>query len=143
MQTKKCRKCKSFKSLWQFQPMNIWKYWVASTCKSCNLVKVFATNKTIKQVSKKNKNTPANFSSQVKWNMIARDWWCIICRKRNNLQCHHAYFWASSNLTETRNDLDQWVCLCPDCHFETHNWTAWRWKDFRQLCIDHLNKLYK
>jgi len=43
---KKCRKCREIKWLAQFQPMNIWKYWVASTCKSCQMVKDFSSKKT-------------------------------------------------------------------------------------------------
>ena len=32
---KKCRKCKEPKPIWEFKPMNIWKYWVWTTCLSC------------------------------------------------------------------------------------------------------------
>lgn len=91
----------------------------------------------IKQVSSKNKNTPAKFTNETKAEILARDKTCIICWDIWT-DYHHAYFWANANRGENRNDVDQWVLLCAKDHHEIHHWVEWKGKLYRAKCIEYL-----
>lgn len=93
--------------------------------------------KVIKSISKKNKNTPAKFSKEVKAQILLRDKHCIFCDNWIT-DIHHVYFWTESNRTETRNDVNQWVWVCRVCHNEIH-WCA-IWKGKRQEAIEYLKQ---
>jgi len=137
MQTKKCRKCREEKSLSQFQPMNIWKYGVASTCKSCQMIKDFSS-KSISPISKTNKNTIAKFSQETKDKILKRDWWCIICGSKFNLEFHHAYYWWQAKRWEDRNNVNQGVALCHAHHHSIHHWNDWEGQKLRRECVFYL-----
>jgi len=98
-------------------------------------------NKPINSISKTNKNTPAKFTTKTKWEMLKRDWACIICRSRNNIEYHHCYYWGQAEYWEDRNDLNKWVCLCHKCHHEIHHWNGMIWQALRERCKDYLKKL--
>ena len=93
----------------------------------------------IKQISTKNKNTSAKFSKETKWSIMIRDRQCIVCWKPIT-DIHHVYFWTQSNYWDNRNDVNQWVWLCRDCHNVVHWCEKWSWA--RQKCIDYLNTYY-
>jgi hypothetical protein len=97
-------------------------------------------HKGIKQISTKNKNTIAKFSSKVKAEILIRDRQCIFCQSPIT-DIHHAYFWNESNRTETRNDVNQWVWVCRIHHDEIHWCAIWEWK--RQEAINYLKNKYE
>ena len=152
MKQKKCRKCKETLDIIDFPNMNLWKYWVWSTCIECisenhsNYVikrnPIEVSRKPINKVSKTNKNTPARFTQETKDEIKARDKKCINKACINTIQqYHHVYFWANANRWSNRNSTDQWVWLCSNCHYEIHHWISWIWKILRARCILYVQEL--
>ena len=94
----------------------------------------------IKQVSTKNKNTPAKFSKETKWAIMIRDRQCIICWKPIT-DIHHVFFWTECEYWDDRNDINKWVGLCREHHDLVHWCKQWEW--IRQFCIDYLNNFYE
>lgn len=155
-QTKKCRKCKESLDIAEFPSMNLWKYWVWSTCIKCIAEKAWNSNinsvplnrsqKPINKVSKTNKNTPAKFTREIKDEILERDRVCIISWKKIE-QYHHAFFWAhDANYWPNRNNADQWVWLHSEPHRIIHHPSpeeTKKSKTYRARCIEHLIKLQK
>ena len=111
-------------------------------CKECFYANTdYKKKKPIKQKSTKNTNTPAKFTTSIKQQILDRDKTCINCSLEWT-QYHHAYFGANANRKSNRNDLNQWVLLCEECHHEIHHWTTWEWKVIRARCIVYLKELY-
>ena len=85
------------------------------------------------------KNTVRKITKQVKEYIIERDRVCIICKYDYITQFHHAYYWNQAVYTENRNDPDQLVWLCDNCHNILH----FKWdNNYRQECIDYLLNYY-
>lgn len=82
----------------------------------------------------------AKFSNKTKQEIYNRDKVCIICWINNWLfDFHHIYFWIESNYNENRNDINQWVMICRNCHTFAHSCKRWEW--VRQECIDYIKNL--
>ena len=114
-----------------------------SRCKGCTYKRSEANPKQtrIKQVSSKNKNSIAKFTKETKQEIKDRDKHCILCPEEWT-DYHHAYFWPiQANYWPDRNNADQWVLLCPDCHHSIHHWKDWKWKLNRAKSIEYLVKL--
>ena len=113
-----------------------------SRCKTCQYEYSNNNKKQtrISLVSKTNKNTPAKFTKEIKAKILLRDKHCIFCNNAIT-DIHHVYFWTQSNRTKTRNDENQWVWVCRDCHNEIHSCWIWKWK--RQEAILYLINNYK
>ena len=152
---KKCRKCKQELNLDQFPPMNIWKYWVWSTCFKClwENKKYYEIKRTplkpsiikINKVSKNNKNTIAKFSQKTKDEIKARDKVCIISGEKIE-EYHHVYFWANANRWKNRNDADQWVWLSSEVHRIIHHPSPKETqlsKIYRAKCIIYVKQIIK
>ena len=77
----------------------------------------------------------AKFTNRIKEAIVDRDMVCILCFKQWT-DCHHVKFWTESNYNLDRNNLDQWVLLCRDCHWSVHSCSKWEWD--RQKCIEYL-----
>ncbi len=82
-------------------------------------------------------NTKAKFTNKIKMEILERDCRCIFCPSQIT-DCHHVFFGTDSNYWKNRNDLDQWVGVCRDCHNEIHSCSKWEW--LRQKSIDYLRK---
>lgn len=95
--------------------------------------------KKINNISKTNKNIPAKFSSKTKAEILIRDKNCIFCDKPIT-DIHHVFYSNEANRTQTRNNVDQGVWCCRDCHNEIHSCTTKQGK--RQEAIDYLNNIY-
>ena len=96
--------------------------------------------KKIKQVSTKNKNTPAKFSQKTKDEILDRDKVCIITWDPIT-DYHHVYYWANANRSENRNDLDQWVWLSSEPHRIIHHASPKESvlaKIYRARCIEYI-----
>ena len=93
----------------------------------------------IKQVSTKNKNTPAKFSKETKWAIMIRDKQCIICWKPIT-DIHHVFFSQQAEYWDDRNDINKWVGLCREDHDLVHWCKQWEW--IRQFCIVYLKNIY-
>ena len=98
------------------------------------------THTKIKQVSTKNKNTPAKFSKETKWAIMIRDKQCIICWKPIT-DIHHVFFSQQAEYWDDRNDINKWVGLCREDHDLVHWCKQWEW--IRQFCIDYLKQIYE
>ena len=84
--------------------------------------------------------TKAKFDNQTKEIILNRDWYrCALCWNIDALDIHHVYYWLQSNTNTNRNDQDQWVTLCRNCHNDSHSCKSWHW--VRQEAIDYLNSL--
>jgi len=82
----------------------------------------------------------AKFENKTKEQIYNRDWKiCVICWTNSQLQFHHVFFWTESNYESNRNQADQWVTICCDCHLLAHSCKQWEW--VRQEAIDYLNNL--
>lgn len=79
----------------------------------------------------------AKFTNRIKEAIVERDTACIICSKQWT-DCHHVSFWTESNYGLDRNNINQWVLLCRDCHWLAHACKKWEW--VRQECINYLLK---
>ena len=130
---KKCKQCNTPFICYNTIQNLCWPCMVAK-----NKQKPLKAQKSIKKISSKNKNTPAKFSIETKAIIKARDKKCILCPK-DWLEYHHAYFWPiQANYWPNRNDADQWVFLCHECHHEIHHWNKGKWKLYRMKCIEYL-----
>lgn len=156
---KKCRKCKKELTLLEFPEMNIWKYWVWSTCIRClaENIKPYELKRSylkpsttkINSVSKTNKNNIAEFSKKTKDEIHERqNWKCIITWKSISKDWyHHAFYWPhQANYWPNRNNADQWVWLNTEPHRIIHHPSPketklskiYRWK-----CIIYLKEIIK
>ena len=81
---------------------------------------------------------PAKFTKKTKEQILERDWSCILCWWQAH-SIHHVYFSRERIYTKERNDADQWVTLCFDCHLKSHSCKSWEWE--RQECILYLDNL--
>lgn len=91
----------------------------------------------IKKIGKKKpKWRVAKFTKETKEKIYARDKVCIFCWNNSNLHFHHLFFWTESIYTNNRNDIDQGVTACWDCHSEIH-WCA-KSEGKRQEAINYL-----
>ena len=91
---------------------------------------------------KKRKWKIAKFSPKTKQEIFQRDWGrCIFCTEIA-VNAHHVYFGTESNYKDNRNDLNQWISVCLNCHLEIH-W-CWIWEGKREQAVNYLkNKLWK
>ena len=88
---------------------------------------------------KKRKWRLAKFPPKTKESINKRDWGrCVFCSDRA-VNAHHVYYGSESNYNDNRNDIDQWVSTCLDCHLEIHGCAKWEWK--RQEAINYLKNL--
>ena len=94
----------------------------------------------IDKVSKKNKNVSAKFNKKTQADILIRDKSCILCDKPIQ-DFHHVFFGAQSYYWNNRNEIDQWVWLCRNCHNEVHSCKQWTW--IRQKCINYVNSYYE
>ena len=69
----------------------------------------------------------AKFTTKTKQAIVERDIYCILCWKQGS-ECHHAYYSQEANYSLNRNNLDQWVLLCRDCHNVSHSCSQWEGK---------------
>lgn len=94
---------------------------------------------------KKNKNTKRKVTEETKREVYERDGGkCVCCSKTKRLESvpHHAWFGAlETNYGENRNDPNQLVTICMDCHAIIHrpatNQTTLS-KCLRELCKDYV-----
>lgn len=96
----------------------------------------------IKQVSTKNKNTIAKFSSEIKAEILIRDKHCIFCSNPIT-DHHHIFYWWQAEHWPDRNEVNKWVWLCRLHHEKIHHFTDWTSQQLRQDCINYLNNFYK
>lgn len=94
-----------------------------------------------KQTDNRKKNTKRNVTKEVAEYVVRRDNLCIICKQEQISHIHHCYFWKDSVYTENRNEPDQLVWLCKQCHTLLH--FDWNHNHYRQECIDYLQKYYR
>lgn len=94
-----------------------------------------------KQTDNRKKNTKRKITKAVAEYVLWRDKVCIICKQEKISQIHHCYFWESAVYTENRNDPDQLVWLCENCHTLLH--FDWNHNHYRQECIDYLHNYYR
>jgi hypothetical protein len=86
-------------------------------------------------------NTKRKITKAVAEHVIERDKICIICKKEQISQIHHCYFWDQAVYTENRNDPDQLVWLCEQCHTLLH--FDWYSNHYRQECIEYVQNYYR
>lgn len=99
-------------------------------------------NYEIPKKSKTNKNTPAWFSKKVIEAMNERDSFTCILDSNSWSDHHHIFYWPHYvNYWPSRNDLDQGVLLCNDCHTEIHHGKNGEWQKKRMQCIEYVAKL--
>ena len=84
----------------------------------------------------------AKFSQKTKKEIYERDWGlCILCNSNQSLVAHHVYYWINANRWPDRNNANQWVTLCGECHYKLHNWVnaveQWKARD----CLKYLDNL--
>lgn len=148
---KKCRKCKNPKNILEFPPMNIWKYWVWTTCFECikdnhkKYVPIKRSQKKINSVSKTNKNNIAEFSKKTKDEIKERQSGiCIISGDQIEVY-HHAFYGAHyANYWSGRNNADQGVWLSNKVHYIIHHGKDTdKAKEYRAKCIIYLKELEK
>lgn len=98
----------------------------------------------MKKSSRKGK--VAKFSQETKLAILLRDKCCIICNRWNKVSVitdfHHVYYWLQAEYTEDRNDVNKWVWLCAQCHFNIHHWTKVDTQELRYFCINYLLEYY-
>jgi len=136
---KKCKKC------WKLNENPMYKLCRACTYEESrnNPRQTKMKQKPLKNKSTTNKNTPARFSDKTKRAMYERDKCCIICWSPWT-EFHHCWFWPhNAKYWPERNDLDQGVLLCHDCHYEIHHGVKWKGKLYNAKCIEYLAKLKK
>ena len=75
---------------------------------------------------------------ETKYEVQARDGYCIICEDTIE-EYHHAYYGWEAIYTPNRNDPDQIVGLCNLCHDKLH---SRGWNDYREFCKEYLRKMY-
>lgn len=131
---KKCKQC------WKPRNHN---NSLISLCKECQYKKSYNSTKQrrIKQVSTKNKNTPARFTSKTKAEILIRDKSCILCSSPIQ-DYHHIYYWWQAEYWEDRNNSDKWVGLCRTCHEKIHHFSDWESQTLRKKCIEYIKSLY-
>jgi len=84
----------------------------------------------------------AKFTNETKQAILERDWYrCALCWSVEVQDIHHAYFNLESNVTESRNDIDQWLALCSECHNWCHSCKSGQW--IRQEAINYLINYYE
>jgi len=91
-----------------------------------------------KVTDNRKKNTKRKISHEVAQEVIERDKCCIICSKNAIVEIHHVFYGRMANYWPNRNDADQLVWLCTDCHDKLHS--RWR-KDYRDYTIHYLKTL--
>ena len=93
---------------------------------------------------RKNKNTTrAGITEQTKIDVYTRDAGCCVCCGTSyNLERtpHHCFYGFEANRGENRNDADQLVTICIDCHRHIH--FEGDKKGYRQKCKDYLKQYY-
>jgi len=83
----------------------------------------------------------AKFNNKIKEQIYERDWkCCIICWVNYWLQFHHVFFWLEANRWKDRNNIDQWVTLCSECHTGCHSCKSWTW--VRKKSVNYINNIY-
>lgn len=122
---KKCKYC------WKINENTMLKYCM----EHWYMNKGLKSNKKIKQVSNKNKNTTAKFSVKIKREIVERDKVCIVCWEQWT-DCHHVYYGNESEHWPDRNDVDKWVLLCRFHHWQVHWCKSGEW--IRQEVINYL-----
>jgi len=79
----------------------------------------------------------AKFNRKTKEAILKRDLGCcIICWGREILQFHHCRYWLEARRIKDRNNVNQGVTVCLDCHVLAHGCKSGEW--IRQECIDYL-----
>lgn len=95
-----------------------------------------------KVIDNRKNNTKRGVSNETKQEVLIRDdYACVICRTRFFIETtpHHAYYWGEAIHTPNRNDSDQLVTICKDCHHALH---FGYWNEYRIYCIDYLKRLW-
>ena len=81
----------------------------------------------------------AKFSTKTKKQIFERDSWrCIICSWEPH-SVHHVYYGSESNYWSDRNDVNQGVTLCWNCHNKAH--ACSKWEGIREECINYLKTI--
>lgn len=84
----------------------------------------------------------AKFSKETKEQILNRDLYCIICKTKweyNNItDYHHVFFWIEAEYWDDRNDVNKWVWLCRNCHYEIHHWKDWNNETYRNICKEYI-----
>jgi len=95
----------------------------------------------ISKFSKKNNNQRRTFTQETIEKVLERDGHkCIICGSKNLESApHHAFYGMEANYGDNRNDPDQVVTICIDCHYCIHS-KGDRYK--RSFCKDYLTNFY-
>ena len=84
----------------------------------------------------------AKFLKKTQQQIYERDKVCIISWNPIT-DFHHCYYWAiQSNYWANRNDVDQWVWLSSEIHYEIHHWNKGKSQELRRQCIDYLTNYY-
>lgn len=139
----RCKKCKCkvnkedllIKWIYYFCTNNCYTDYISYQKQTKNPPKL---NKAIKKISSNNKNTIAKFTTETKAQILIRDKNCILCSKWIS-DYHHCYYWWQAEHWEDRNNVNKWVWLCANCHFQIHHWTDWYSQEYRKYCIDYVN----
>ena len=80
----------------------------------------------------------AKFTTKTKQAIVERDVYCRLCWKQGS-EVHHLYFGTQTNYWDNRNDIDQWILVCRDCHTDIHSCSKWEGK--RQEAILYVENL--
>mgnify|MGYP003123978609 CR=1 FL=1 len=80
----------------------------------------------------------AKFTTKTKQQIVDRDQYCILCWWQGS-ECHHVYFGIETNYWPNRNESNQWVLVCRDCHNGIH--ASSRGEGKRQESINYINEL--
>jgi len=94
------------------------------------------------QLWKKQKAEIAKFNSKTKEEILERDWRaCALCWSSNILQIHHIHFWNLKKRIK-RNCVQEWICICQNCHHQIHNPITKEHIGLRIKAIEYVNNLY-
>lgn len=86
-------------------------------------------------------NTKRRFTKEVLEEVWERDGGCVVCGAMTNLdKPHHAYYGGIDAIrTPNRNDADQLVTICVECHRDIHENGN---REARNHCKEYLQTYY-
>ena len=96
---------------------------------------------TKKCIDNRTKNTKREITNETKQIVYSRDEWkCVICKCWTQDEFHHINYGWSAIYTDNRNDLDQLVLLCHNCHNKLH--FEW-YTEYRDKTIEYITNYYE
>ena len=96
---------------------------------------------TKKCIDNRTKNTKREITNETKQIVYSRDEWkCVICKCWTQDEFHHINYGWSAIYTDNRNDPDQLVLLCHNCHNKLH--FEW-YTEYRDKTIEYITNYYE